>query len=132
VSLLLQRLDIDKRVFFQGEGAGQTVLFFPRSLTEIYGNTYTGGVSQYAFGPGFINFNGADFPSSNTLLARVTARAGRRATVLAVDRLDNMQPGKVRTEQLHSPSMNKHGCHATIVCMCWTTMRQGCVVQCCQ
>lgn len=91
----LQRLDIDKRVFLQGEGAGQTVLFFPKSLTEIYGNTYTGGVSQYAFGPGFINFNGADFPSANTLLAKVTARAGRRATVLAVDKLDNMQPGQV-------------------------------------
>eukprot|EP00882_Tetradesmus_deserticola_P030605 GHRQ01034448.1.p2 GENE.GHRQ01034448.1~~GHRQ01034448.1.p2 ORF type:complete len:105 (+),score=43.66 GHRQ01034448.1:92-406(+) len=95
---LLQRLDIDKRVFFQGEGAGQTVLSFPKSLTEIYGNTYTGGVSQYAFGPGFINFNGADFPSSSTLLAKVTARAGRRATVLVVDRLDNMQPGQVTAE----------------------------------
>ncbi|WIA28982.1 hypothetical protein OEZ86_011499 [Tetradesmus obliquus] len=102
--VITRRLDIDKRVFLQGEGAGQTVLFFPKSLTEIYGNTYTGGVSQYAFGPGFINFNGADFPSANTLLAKVTARAGRRATVLAVDKLDNMQPGQVVRVVMDNPN----------------------------
>ncbi len=58
----LQRLDIDRRIFLRGEGANVSVLYFPLSLTHIYGNRYPSGNSQYAFGPGFINFNGGAAP----------------------------------------------------------------------
>jgi hypothetical protein len=44
--VILQRLDIDKQIFFRGEGAGQTVIYFPKSLTEVYGNTWPNGISQ--------------------------------------------------------------------------------------
>jgi hypothetical protein len=30
-------------------------------MTEIYGNSWANGLSQYAFGPGFINWNGENF-----------------------------------------------------------------------
>ncbi|KAF8072832.1 hypothetical protein HT031_000492 [Scenedesmus sp. PABB004] len=90
-----QRLDIDKRIFLQGAGAGATVLSFPRSLGEVYGNTWPGGVSQYGWGPGFINFNGGGAPDPSTRLAAVTANAYAGATVLAVDALTGLQPGMV-------------------------------------
>lgn len=92
---LLQRLDIDKRIFFQGEGSSKTRLYFPKSLQEIYGNSYTGGVSQYAFGPGFINFNGGDYITSDTLLATVTANAYKGQSQLQVDSVNNIAPGSV-------------------------------------
>ena len=88
-------MDIDKRIFFQGEGPSKTRLYFPKSLQDIYGNTYTGGVSQYAFGPGFINFNGGDYITSNTLLAKVTAKAYKGQNQLQVDSADKITPGSV-------------------------------------
>lgn len=95
VYVYVQRLDIDKRIFLQGEGPGKTILYFPKSLQDVYGNTFTSGVSQYAFGPGFINFNGGDFPDSNTLLARVTAKAAKGSTLLTVDKVDGISTDMV-------------------------------------
>jgi hypothetical protein len=51
---------------------------------------------QYAFGPGFINWNGGDFPDANTRLAAVKAPAKRGSDTLTVDTLDGLHAGKVR------------------------------------
>lgn len=91
-------------MFLQGEGAGLSVLYFPKPLQDIYGNTYAGGVSQYSFGPGFINFNGADFPSSNTLLAAVSSSADMGSNTLTINTVAGIQPGQVS---------NGHGCSKT-------------------
>jgi hypothetical protein len=57
--LLSNRHTLDAQIFFQGAGAGETVLYFPRPLSQVYGNAWANGISQYAFGPGYINWNGA-------------------------------------------------------------------------
>ncbi|GBF90605.1 hypothetical protein Rsub_03177 [Raphidocelis subcapitata] len=114
--VITRRLDIDKQVcgrglsdhwafatgaaiFFQGVGAGQTVIYFPKSLSQIYSNTWPNGHSQarepYAFGPGFINWNGGDFPNANTHLAYVTADAKRGQDTIQVDTLQGLEVGKV-------------------------------------
>lgn len=50
---------------------------------------------QYAFGPGFINWNGGDFPNANTHLAYVTANAKRGQDTIQVDTLQGLEVGKV-------------------------------------
>ncbi|KIZ02519.1 hypothetical protein MNEG_5438 [Monoraphidium neglectum] len=93
--VITRRLDIDKQIFFRGEGAGQTVIYFPKSLTEVYGNTWPNGISQYAFGPGYINWNGGDFPNNDTRLAYVTANIIRGSDIVQLDSIAGLQPGRM-------------------------------------
>lgn len=58
--MVLSALDV-------GETQASTRLVFPKSLTEIYGNT-----TSYSYGPGFIQFNGATWLDSRAFLANVT------------------------------------------------------------
>jgi hypothetical protein len=74
---------------------------FPRSLSEVYGNNWNNGVSQYAFGPGFINFNGADFPDQNTLLAVVTGNAAKGSRIIPVNDTSDISIGQVRGRLRH-------------------------------
>ena len=69
---------------------------FPKSLAEVYSNTFANGLSQYAFGPGFINFNGGDFPDKTTFGALITAPATRGDKLLYVNSTDGIWPGTVR------------------------------------
>jgi Pectate lyase superfamily protein len=72
--LLTAVINIRKNVTLRGAGRGSTVLYFPHSLSEIYGSAWLeGGVSAYSHGTGFINVGGWDPTGRNfTLVARVT------------------------------------------------------------
>lgn len=56
----------------------------------------TNTTQQYAFGPGYINWNGGDFPDANTRLAYVRADAARGSDTLTVDSLAKISVGQVR------------------------------------
>lgn len=84
--VISKRIDISKGNFvLRGAGSNQTVLFFPNSLTDLFGNTSNGAAqSQWSFRPGLINFTGRDPITSETELASVTATAKRGDRVLKI------------------------------------------------
>lgn len=67
--ILTSVFNIRKPIVLRGAGKGQTFLRFPKSLTDLFGNTYVEGnnrgTSQYSHGTGFINFGGWD-PTGRT------------------------------------------------------------------
>src|SRR4051794_37680138 len=75
--VISKRIDVSKgNLILRGEGPGETVLFFPNSLTDLFGNTINGaGQSQWSFRPGLINFTGRDAINTETRLASVNATA---------------------------------------------------------
>ena len=67
----------------RGDGAGRTVLFFPKPLSELFGNqTDREGQSQWSFGPGFLKVEGRDSLGSDTKMADVVGTAKRGDTRL--------------------------------------------------
>ncbi len=60
--VLTSVFNIRKPIVLRGAGKGKTILRFPKSLTDLYGNNYNEGgqkgTSQYSHGTGFINFGG--------------------------------------------------------------------------
>lgn len=78
---ITEMINITKSVILRGAGPTQTVLFFPLSLTEVYGNIpdSSSGYSQWAFRPAYINFLGQDPTGPETLLAHVTRPAAKGA-----------------------------------------------------
>jgi hypothetical protein len=53
-----------KPIIIRGEGRGRTILRWPKSLTDLYGNTWVEGkwvgTSQYSHGTGLMNIGGWD------------------------------------------------------------------------
>ena len=78
-------INITKSVILRGAGPSRTTLYFPFSLTDVYGNTPDPGTgySQWAFRPGFINFLGIDPIEPRTLLAHVVKGAVKGDTALS-------------------------------------------------
>jgi len=74
-----RRIDINRGNFIlRGAGPKETILYFPKSLTDLFGNTFNGaGQSQWSFRPGLINVTGTDPITAETRLASVTAAARR-------------------------------------------------------
>eukprot|EP00878_Enallax_costatus_P046951 GHUV01057284.1.p1 GENE.GHUV01057284.1~~GHUV01057284.1.p1 ORF type:complete len:225 (+),score=26.46 GHUV01057284.1:1635-2309(+) len=70
--IIKQKLEISQRVVFQGAGRNETTLVFAKSLTDLYSNTWSGGNSQWTYGPALMNFWGAGRTDATTLLAAVT------------------------------------------------------------
>jgi hypothetical protein len=62
--ILTSVINIRKQIVIRGDGPDKTILRFPKSLTDLYGNTYVEGrwvgTSQYSHGTGFINIGGWD------------------------------------------------------------------------
>jgi Pectate lyase superfamily protein len=77
--VISKRIDITRgNLILRGAGKNETVLFFPNSLTALFGNTATGSQqSQWSFRPGLINITGDDPINAETRLATVTAPAQR-------------------------------------------------------
>lgn len=76
---ITKMINITKPIILRGSGASQTTLYFPFSLTDIYGNTpdSTSGYSQWAFRPGFLNFLGSDPIGPETLLGHIVQAASK-------------------------------------------------------
>lgn len=116
IYLLTQQIVIQgSNVVLRGEGQRQTVLYFSRSLTQIYGQTWKGhgstfGIqSDYKSGPGLIRFAGplsydlagpghtqigvSDPINNGTLITRVNASAMQGEVVLRVADNSNLTAG---------------------------------------
>lgn len=70
--IIKQKLEMSQRVVFQGAGRNETTLVFSKSLTDLFNNTWSGGNSQWTYGPALINFWGTGKTDATTLLATVT------------------------------------------------------------
>jgi hypothetical protein len=96
--VVTQRLEIRNRggksgFVLRGEGAGKTVLSFPRSLHDLYGR-------DWSFSGGFITVSGED---AGPQLATITGNAPRGAVRLAVSSSEGIGPGRwVRVVQRDS------------------------------
>jgi len=77
--VISKRIDITKgNIVIRGAGQGHTILYFPNSLQDLFGNTARGTEqSQWSFRPGLINITGQDPINDQTRLATVTAEARR-------------------------------------------------------
>jgi hypothetical protein len=84
--VISKRIDISKgNLVLRGAGPNQTILFFPHSLEELFGNKARGTQqSQWAFRPGLINVNGKDPITAETRLASVTTAAKRGSRSLTI------------------------------------------------
>ncbi|MFL6333370.1 MAG: glycosyl hydrolase family 28-related protein [Pyrinomonadaceae bacterium] len=82
--VISRRIDISRGdLILRGAGPDETVLYFPKSLTDLFGNTANeAGQSQWSFRPGLINVTGADPITAETRLASVTVSAQRGDKVL--------------------------------------------------
>lgn len=79
--VISQRLEIPKRVVLKGAGRDNTTLLFTKSLTDLQGNTWTNGNSQYTYGPALINFWGTGRTDASSLLSTVSRCASMRVCV---------------------------------------------------
>lgn len=91
--LLSSNFTITKNLVLLGAGMDNTTLYFSKSFEDLYGNTanYAAGQqSDYAFGPGMINFKVSDSISytsstSATLRSFITANATRGSYTVSVN-----------------------------------------------
>ncbi len=90
-----KRIDISKANFvLRGAGSNETILFFPSSLTDLFGNTQSDNQSQWSFRPGLINFTGADPITSETRLASIVAPAKRGERTLKISAPVSVKKGE--------------------------------------
>ena len=82
--VIARRIDIDRgNLVLRGAGPEETILYFPNSLTKLFGNSFNeAGHSRWSFRPGLINVTGTDPITAETRLASVTAPAKRGDKVL--------------------------------------------------
>jgi hypothetical protein len=82
--VIARRIDIAKGNFvLRGAGPSKTILLFPNSLADLFGNKAKGTEqSEWAFRPGLLNITGKDPINARTLLASVTAPAKRGDRIL--------------------------------------------------
>lgn len=79
----------------RGAGAGKTILYFPKSLSDIKGNQLdSSGNSQWSFGPGLIDVSGKDHINAQTRLATVTEPAERGTSELTLSNSIEVKPGE--------------------------------------
>lgn len=103
-------IDIAKpNLVLRGAGPNETVLFFPNSLSDLFGNKpNAAGQSQWSFRPGLININGKDPINANTKLASVTAAAKRGDRILSLSNSISMKKGDwIRLVESDPPKDNK-------------------------
>ncbi len=84
--VIAKRIDITKgNLILRGAGPNETILSFPNSLQDLFGNKAQGTEqSQWSFRPGLINVNGKDPINTETRLASVTVAAKRGSRTLTI------------------------------------------------
>ena len=94
--LISKRIDINRaNIVIRGAGAGETILFFPNSLQDLFGNTAKGSEqSQWSFRPGLINVSGQDPINDQTRLAKVTSPASRGSKSLELSNPISLKKGE--------------------------------------
>ena len=82
-------------VVIRGAGAGKTILYFAKSLSDIRGNQPDeSGYSQWSFGPGLIDVQGNDDVTPGTRLAAVVRVAKRGDHQLELSNPIKVAPGE--------------------------------------
>ncbi len=94
--VIAKRIDISRgNLILRGAGPNETILFFPNSLTDLFGNTMKGAEqSQWSFRPGLINFTGKDPITAETRLATVTSDAKRGDRILQLSAPISVKKGE--------------------------------------
>jgi Pectate lyase superfamily protein len=94
--VVAQRIDIAKgNLILRGAGPGKTVLLFPNSLTDLFGNKAKATEqSQWSFRPGLINVTGKDPINAETRLATVSAPVKRGDKTLRLSRRISVAKGE--------------------------------------
>src|SRR5205823_3527933 len=94
--VISKRIDITKgNLILRGAGKNETILFFPHSLTDLYGNAARGTQqSQWAFRPGLINFTGNDPITPETRLASVSEGSKRGERILKLSSPVSIRKGQ--------------------------------------
>jgi Pectate lyase superfamily protein len=94
--VITKRIDIDKgNLILRGAGRGKTVLLFPNSLTELFGNNAKAtDQSQWSFRPGLVNVTGKDPIDASTRLASVVAPAKRGDKTLRLSQKISVAEGE--------------------------------------
>jgi len=94
--VIAQRIDILKgNLVLRGVGPGKTILLFPKSLTDLFGNSARGTEqSQWSFRPGLINVTGKDPINPETRIATVTAPAKRGGKTLQLSNKISIMRGE--------------------------------------
>jgi hypothetical protein len=104
--VISKRIDINKaNVVIRGAGPNETILLFPNSLTDLFGNNAKGTEqSQWSFRPGLINITGQDRINSQTRVASVVAPVPRGATSLELSTSPSIKKGEwIRLVQSDPP-----------------------------
>src|SRR5678815_2653811 len=104
--VISKRIDINKAdVVIRGAGPNETVLLFPNSLTDLFGNNAKGTEqSQWSFRPGLINVTGQDPINSQTRMASVVTNVPRGATRLELSDSVSIKKGEwIRLVQSDPP-----------------------------
>jgi hypothetical protein len=79
--IITKRLEITKSNFvLRGAGTGKSILYFPKSLGDVYGLTFNAaGASNWSFGGAFLAARGSD---GGARLSTISANAARGATTI--------------------------------------------------
>ncbi|GAX86598.1 hypothetical protein CEUSTIGMA_g14006.t1 [Chlamydomonas eustigma] len=87
----------------RGAGQGITILYFTKSMTDLFGQNWTGGMNWGAPGevqsnwknaPGLIRFLGPNGPDAWIPVANITANATRGSNVLQLSNTSQIQAGQ--------------------------------------
>jgi hypothetical protein len=94
--IISRRIDIAKgNVVLRGAGPNKTILLFPKSLTDLFGNKAKGTEqSEWAFRPGLFNLTGKDPIDADTRLTSVTAPAKRSDKILQLSNQISLKQGE--------------------------------------
>jgi hypothetical protein len=94
--VISKRIDITKGdLILRGAGPNETILSFPNSLQDLFGNKAKGTEqSQWSFRPGLINVTGKDPITGETRLASITTaeRRGSRTLTISTEPPSGTQP----------------------------------------
>ena len=93
--VIAKRVDISRGdLVIRGAGPNKTILLFPNSLTDLFGNKAKGTeASQWSFRPGLFNVSGQDLINGSTRLATVTGPAKRGDKVLHLSNSISVKKG---------------------------------------
>ena len=94
--VIAKRIDIARgNLVLRGAGPNKTILLFPKSLTDLFGNkAKENETSEWSFRPGLINISGKDPINPSTLLASVTAPAKRGDKTLRLSKQITVKKGE--------------------------------------
>ncbi len=96
IYVIAKRIDLNHgNLVIRGAGSNKTILLFPNSLQDLFGNTAKDNEqSQWAFRPGLINVTGKDPIDNQTKLATVASATKRGSKTLQLSNSISVKKGE--------------------------------------